>query len=94
MKAISFFCLCGLAAAAEGTPNPKHEEARELRAGAKMVLDGFPEIPEARGDTVFHSLRHFEIAARDAGVHSVRAGVHLAGLTPAYPASGRCSIVN
>src|SRR5580704_1506683 len=48
MKAFSFFCLCGLAAAAEGTPNPKLEEARELKACAQMVLDGFLKIPDVR----------------------------------------------
>ncbi|HEX4136975.1 MAG TPA: peroxidase family protein [Bryobacteraceae bacterium] len=48
MKVILFFCLCGLATAAEVTPNPKAEEARELKACAQMVLQGFLKIPEIR----------------------------------------------
>src|SRR5580693_8709742 len=48
MKPILLLCLCGLAYAAEGSQDPKAEEARELKACAQMVLDGFRKIPDAR----------------------------------------------
>jgi len=47
MKLLVLICLCGVAAA-QGTPNPKVEEARELKACAQAVLGGFLKIPEAR----------------------------------------------
>ncbi len=46
MKTILFFCMCGIAAAADVNPDPKLEEAKELKACAQMVLDGFRKIPD------------------------------------------------
>ena len=48
MKTVIFFCLCGFAAAADGTPNPKLEEAKELKACAQSLLSGLPKIPDDR----------------------------------------------
>lgn len=48
MKAILCLCLCGVAAAADDAPNPKLEEARELKACAQAVLSGFLKIPADR----------------------------------------------
>jgi len=47
MKLLVLVCFCGMAVA-QGTPNPKLEEARELKACAQAVLGGFLKIPEAR----------------------------------------------
>ena len=47
MKVLALCLLCGVAAA-QGTPNPKLEEAKELQACAKAVLGGIKSIPDLR----------------------------------------------
>jgi hypothetical protein len=48
MKTILFICLCRLAVAADGTADPKLEEAKELKACVQALLQGLPKIPNDR----------------------------------------------
>ncbi len=48
MKTVLFFCVCGLLVADDGTPDPKLEEAKELKACAQALLNGLPKIPDDR----------------------------------------------
>ena len=66
MKAVLFFVLCGLAAAAEGTTDPKLEEARELKACAQMVLAGFRKIPDSRAQRFLGKVRMTKCFAAEA----------------------------
>lgn len=64
MKPILLLCLCGLAYAAEGSQDPKAEEARELKACAQMVLDGFRKIPDARAQRFQGKVTEAEMLCR------------------------------
>jgi hypothetical protein len=50
MRTILLFCACSVAAlgGGPGAIDPKLEEARELKACAQMVLEGFMKIPDVR----------------------------------------------
>jgi hypothetical protein len=48
MKIALFFSLCSIAAAADGGPNPKLEEAKELKACAQALFQGIRKIPDDR----------------------------------------------
>src|ERR1700680_137067 len=51
MRTILLLYACSVAALGAGTlgaPDPKVEEARELKACAQMVLDGVMKIPDVR----------------------------------------------
>ena len=56
--------LCGLAAAADGSLNPKLEEAQELKACAQMVLNGLREIPDARAQRFLGKVSEAEMLCR------------------------------
>jgi hypothetical protein len=64
MKAILFFCICGLAAGAEPAPDPKLEEARELKACAQMVLNGLRKIPDDRAQRFLGKVTEAEALCR------------------------------
>jgi hypothetical protein len=64
MKTILFFCICGLAVAADGTPDPKLEEARELKACAQMVLNGLRKIPDDRAHRFLGKVTEAEAICR------------------------------
>src|SRR5580658_10066881 len=64
MKAILFFSICGLAMAADGTPDPKLEEARELKACAQMVLNGLRKIPDDRSQRFLGKVTEAEALCR------------------------------
>jgi hypothetical protein len=48
LRTVLFFCVGGLALAADRSPDPKLEEAKELKACAQMVLSGIRKIPDER----------------------------------------------
>ena len=48
MKTIFLLCIYGAAVAAGGTPDPKLEEARELKACVQALAQGLPKIPDDR----------------------------------------------
>jgi hypothetical protein len=64
MKLVLLLCLCGLAYAADGSQDPKAEEARELKACAQMVLDGFRKIPDARAQRFQGKVTEAEMLCR------------------------------
>jgi len=64
MKPILLLCLCGLAYAAEGSQDPKAEEARELKACAQMLLDGLRKIPDARAQRFQGKVTEAEMLCR------------------------------
>ncbi|HME10049.1 MAG TPA: peroxidase family protein [Bryobacteraceae bacterium] len=69
LKTAFYFWLCGLAAAGEKTsgpklPDPKLEEARELKACAQVVLAGFQKIPDARAQRFLGKVSATEMLCR------------------------------
>src|ERR1700734_428748 len=64
MKIVAFFCICGLAAAADGTPDPKIEEAKELKACAQTLLSGFRRIADDRGQRFLGKVTEAEAICR------------------------------
>ena len=65
MKAILFFCICGLGRGRRRrTPDPKLEEAKELKACAQMVLNGLRKIPDARAQRFLGKVTEAEALCR------------------------------
>jgi Animal haem peroxidase len=64
MRVILLFCVCGLALAADGTPDPKLEEAKELKACAQMVLNGVRKIPDDRAHRFLGKVTEAEAICR------------------------------
>ena len=64
MRALLLVCCCGLASAAEGTPDPKLEEARELKACAQAVLTQLRTIPEVREQRFLGKVSEAEMLCR------------------------------
>ena len=64
MRTLLLFCVCGVAIAADVAPDPKVEEARELKACAQMVLDGFRKIPDSRNVRFLGKVSEAEMICR------------------------------
>ena len=64
MRTVLFFCVCGLALAADGKPDPKLEEAKELKACAQMVLSGVRKIPDDRAHRFLGKVTEAEAICR------------------------------
>ena len=64
MRIVLFFCVCGLALAADSTPDPKLEEAKELKACAQMVLNGVRKIPDDRAQRFLGKVTEAEAICR------------------------------
>ncbi|HEX3876983.1 MAG TPA: peroxidase family protein [Bryobacteraceae bacterium] len=64
MRFILLCCVCGLAIAADKTPDPKLEEAKELKACAQMVLQGLRKIPADRAQRFLGKVSDAEARCR------------------------------
>jgi hypothetical protein len=65
MRQIALFCcMCGLAAAADGVPDPKLEEAKELKACAQTLLSGLRKIADDRGQRFLGKVTETEAICR------------------------------
>jgi hypothetical protein len=64
MKTVLLFWLCGIAAAADAAPDPKLEEAKELKACAQSILSGLPKIPDDRGRRFLGKVTEAEAVCR------------------------------
>ncbi len=64
MRTILFFCVSGLALAGDAAPNPKREEAKELKACADMVLGGIRKIPDQRDQRFLGKVSQAEAICR------------------------------
>ena len=64
MRIVLFFCLSGLALAGDATPNPKLEEAKELKACAQVILSGIRKLPSQRDQRFLGKVSQAEAICR------------------------------